>query len=381
MAVNAPTTAGPYFATGSISWSDLRQTFRAQNPDGTFNTDNNPISSSDLYRVTTTTLTNPIVPDCTENRNNISPGVGVPANGTYPISRIRNAIKYYFLTQTGNDQNLDLDATPNYNNNLARNIRKFLDIQGTVGSSNGNPAATFNAQSFNLTIRIANGANVFGFGGGGGPGEGRANNFGGQDNPQQPGDGQAGGAALSVNSASGNNNTVFLFPTSNVYGGGGGGDGGVNGTQSFSAQYQNQGSAQGVNCVPFGGGFFCTCNGSAGASCNATARGGTTAYTSQFTNSVGCSGFFGPNSCACDNCVGQFTTVTNINGNTGTIGRGFNNQGGSLVNGGNAGNGGDWGQAGGFNGNGGAAGAAVAGGTEFTLTGTINNTTVRGATI
>ena len=108
MAVNAPTTAGPYFATGSISWSDLRETFRAQNPDGTFNTDNNPISSSDLYRVTTTTLTNPIVPDCTENRNNISPGVGVPASGTYSISRIRNAIKYYFLTQTGNDQNLDL---------------------------------------------------------------------------------------------------------------------------------------------------------------------------------------------------------------------------------------------------------------------------------
>ena len=196
MAVNAPTTDGPHFTTGAISWSDLRQTFRAQNPDGTFNTDNNPISSSDLYRVTTTTLENPIVPDCTENRNNISPGVGVPDTGAFPISRMRNTIKYYFLTQSGTDQNLDLDATPNYNNNLDRNIRKFLTLGGVLGSSNTNPAGAFNAQAFNLTIEVANNAFILGYGGAGGAGEGRANNFGGQDNPQQPGGGQAGGIEL-----------------------------------------------------------------------------------------------------------------------------------------------------------------------------------------
>lgn len=381
MAVNAPTTAGPYFATGAISWSDLRETFRAQNPDGSFNNDNLPISSSDLYRVTTTTLTNPIVPDCTENRNNISPGVGVPETGTYPISRIRNAIKYYFITQTGNDLNLDLDSTPNYNSNLSRNIRKFLTINGNLGTFNTNAAGQFNAQSFNLTIRVANGANIFGFGGAAGFGQGRFNNnTSTNDNPQTAGSGQAGGDALNVNSASGNNNTVFLFPAANVYGGGGGGNGGAAFQTSSSSQYTNQGAAQGLNCPPPAG-TPCSCLGSSAASCTATQRAAFSAYSVQTSANVGCNGSFGPNSCFCTNCVGQETTTSNNPGNFGTLGRGWNNLGGGLGNTGNGGVGGDWGQAGGPSGTGGAAGAAVSGGTAFTLTGTINNTTVRGTTI
>ena len=60
------TKAGPYYASGAISFSSLRSNFRAQNIDGTFNTDTLSIKASELIRVTSQTVTNPTVPDATE---------------------------------------------------------------------------------------------------------------------------------------------------------------------------------------------------------------------------------------------------------------------------------------------------------------------------
>lgn len=225
MAFQAPTTDGPHFTgSGPISWSDLRQFFRAQNPDNTFNNDTAAISVSELYRNTSTALTDPTVPDCTENRNNISPGVGVPSSGAFAISRMRNTIKYYYLTQVNTDQNLNI-SSQSWNNNLGFNIRKFARINGTVGSSNPNfPAAQFSAQSFNMTIDV-NG-NIFGAGGAGA--QSTAVN------------GQGGGNAITVNSPSGNNNTVFIDQTGKVYGGGGGGGkGGSGGNGGSGGQSQS----------------------------------------------------------------------------------------------------------------------------------------------
>ena len=54
------TKSGPYFTSGAISFSAMRNTFRLNNPTGT-------ISASELLRNTDVTNTDPILPDATEN--------------------------------------------------------------------------------------------------------------------------------------------------------------------------------------------------------------------------------------------------------------------------------------------------------------------------
>ena len=105
------TRQGSFFNSGPISWSNLRKQFRAANIDGTFDdTDNNAISVSELYRNTSNTISDPIVPDCTENSVSGPSNNGVPTSGSFAISRIRNTFKYYFVEQSGFDQNVDFSA-------------------------------------------------------------------------------------------------------------------------------------------------------------------------------------------------------------------------------------------------------------------------------
>ena len=62
------TVTGPFYeGTGAISLSNIRRNFRARNTDGTFNTDNNSISFSDILRNTDVNATNPVIPDCDQN--------------------------------------------------------------------------------------------------------------------------------------------------------------------------------------------------------------------------------------------------------------------------------------------------------------------------
>ena len=366
------TTQGPFFAgAGPISWSDLREQFRAANIDGTFDNDNNPISVSELYRITDLTNTDPNVPDCTENRVN-----PIPTTGTFPISRMRNSIKYWFITQTGNDSNLDLD-NQTYNSNLNRNIRKRLRIEGTVSSTNtGAPAATFDAQATNVRIEVRENGRILGAGGAAGN---RPNGVGGDA-----------GDAITVNSTGGNNNIIDLNNTANVWGGGGGGDGGADGTRTDnSLRFYGGSSTSFVQCVPVGRGVRCftVCRNDGGAlSCASRAPAGT-------TGTPGCQGGYNPPGCACGSCIASVNTTVSTQGTNGVAGRGFNNQTNGLaatapVNGGSAtsgGDGGDWGQAGNGPGNvaggGGAGGSSIGGGgANFTITGTQNGTTLRGAT-
>ena len=401
MAFQAPTTDGPHFTgTGPISWSDLRQFFRAQNPDNTFNNDTAAISVSELYRSTSTALTDPTVPDCTENRNNISPGVGVPSSGAFAISRMRNTIKYYYLTQVNNDQNLNI-SSQSWNNNLGLNIRKFARINGTVGSSNpSNPAAQFSAQSFNMTIDV-NG-NIFGAGGTGS----QSINF----------NGQGGGNAITVNSPSGNNNTVFIDQTGKVYGGGGGGGkGGTGGNGGAGGQnQQNCGNAgnqgPGKNCcegVVSGTGPGGT--GQAGGN-GRTGRGfnnqsgtispgiaGVTAPsqaggTSTKSESV-CAGLFGCSATSASGGSGGQGGAGGTGGDWGDPGGqgGQGSPGGQGGNGGTTPGGGGCADAPGGNGSpgggggggtsGGGAGTSVAGGINFNVTGSQGSANRRGPSI
>ena len=118
--------AGPFFASGPITFSELRRTFRAQSRkttssgSETFATDVAPISMSELKRDTTPTSANPIVPDATENS-------AIGSVSDVALSQFRNSIKFYYITQTGSDIYFDIDALT-WNSNLGKTINHLLRI-------------------------------------------------------------------------------------------------------------------------------------------------------------------------------------------------------------------------------------------------------------
>jgi hypothetical protein len=57
---------GPYFASGSISFSQLRTNFKKTSSGEVIPGE---VKASELLRVTDTTNTNPIVPDATEKKS------------------------------------------------------------------------------------------------------------------------------------------------------------------------------------------------------------------------------------------------------------------------------------------------------------------------
>ena len=209
--------AGPYYASGAISFSSLRSNFRAQvRRDGsgdseTFNTDNNPISASQLIRNTTTTETNPIVPDATEN-------VGITSSqSNWTISDFRDSIKYYYVTLPSSDEvtNFDIDDQ-SWNSNLTKTINKVAFIDGICGSnSTSSAAARFNTTAYNITIDVF--GEIYGAGGAGGTSSST--------------NGGNGGNALRASSLSGNNLVVNVRSGAKIYAGGGGGAKGDTGNQ------------------------------------------------------------------------------------------------------------------------------------------------------
>jgi len=219
----AVSKAGPYYSSGPISFSSLRQNFRAQtrkvasSASETFDSnDIGPISALSLRRNITTTDTNPIVPDSTENRTCGPLGLGITTGNNLAISQFRNSIKYYYITQSGTETFFDIDTPPSpgtWNNNLSKNIHKIIFIDGECGSNiAASPASSFDATAYNMTIDVH--GNIYGSGGrGGGTG-------GGAPDPA----GEDGGTALTIASSGGNNIVVEVRSTGKIYGGGGGGE-------------------------------------------------------------------------------------------------------------------------------------------------------------
>lgn len=120
------TKAGPYYASGAITFSSLRTNFRAQNIDGTYNSDSLPIKASELRRITNQAVSNPTVPDATENTN-------ISTDYNLKLSQFINSIKYYTLTQSGVDNNSGNNLIPGFNlstqswnSNLNKTIVKKL---------------------------------------------------------------------------------------------------------------------------------------------------------------------------------------------------------------------------------------------------------------
>lgn len=385
--------AGPYYVSGEIKFSSLRSNFRAQlrketsGGSETFNTDTAAIKASDLRRITSTTNTNPTVPDATENAN-------ISTSSNWKSSQFRGSIKYYYIAQSGTDINFDIDAQ-SWNSNLNKNVRKFLFIDGTCGSNDATvTAASLNATAFNLTLD--NYGSILGASGrGGGTGSGA---------PEVSG--QKGGDALQMTSTSGANNIVLVRTGSRIYAGGGGGEKGKTGvagtsgicyySQRFNSGCQEQalpgcgsllsGSYQTESsnrCCREDRGcaaniWYRTCEIQSASSAGAGGEGGDggpgRGYNWQEPNSLsGAAGSPGSGAGVCPGGWSSNPAATNgPDGETGASGGEWAVAGGNIADSGgttyisNSGN------------NGGSPGIAIFG-SNYTVTGTINGDTIKGS--
>jgi hypothetical protein len=358
------TKAGPYYTSGSISFSSLRTNFRAQQPDGTFSPDTLPIKASELKRDTSTINTEPIVPDCTENAN-------IATSTNLKLSQFRNSIKYYYITQSGTDDNASSPSFPGFNigtqtwnSNLNKSIRKYMYLNGTVGSANVTQyAAYFAAEAHNLRINVSGG--VYGAGG--------------------EVSGGNGGPALYVQST-GSEVVVEVNDTANIYGGGGGGAKGATGANGASSTcYSTSDYTTGQNCggcPGCGGNESVDCYADGGCNCG---KGGCSSTNYRSVCRV-YSPYTVPGAPGGDGGIGgagRGYNQTRTDGATGALGTtgGCPSYGGDGLQGETGGNGGDWGSPGKNTTNtvsGGAAGRSITG-SNYSVTGTINSGTIRGA--
>jgi len=378
--------AGPYYSSGQIKFSDLRRDFRAQvkrtssGGSESFNSDTSSISASQLIRNTTTTETNPIVPDATENASITS------SQSNWTISDFRNSIKYYYVTLPSSDEvtNFDIDGQ-SWNSNLNKTINKVAFIDGICGSSSpSSPAASFDATAYNLTIDVS--GSIRGAGGRGG-GQTGAPAISGED----------GGDALSVTS-SGGNNVVVNVSAGQIYGGGGGGEKGAKGSNGSAAtckksQTFNTGCQQQDNTSCPGGwsqinSYHHCCEWKRG--CNANywyKQCEESISTSTPQGGAGGNGGKGRGYDNPPNYVGIFSFDISRLGGTGgskscpSCPGGYSQSGGSCSSEGETGgSGGDWGNSGANTintGNGGASGRAVTG-SNYSVTGSTGSTNIKG---
>ena len=214
----------PLFTSGEIKFSELRQKFKE--------TDTGTVSAKELLRYTDETI-EPLLPDSTEN-------AAVPSTeSNWKTSLLRNTIKNYTITQdtstTDTDANVD-DLS--WNSNFAKNIVKYFDVRGTIGSTSQTDAAvrvTSNAP--NLKIRVYGdilgaGCDPGASGGTGGVSAIGSSPYNGQSAPGESGDtGTLGSGGITISSTQ--TVVVDVKSTGKVYGGGRCGDGGDGGTQGL----------------------------------------------------------------------------------------------------------------------------------------------------
>ena len=188
--------SGLNFTSGAISFSDIRRIF-VENT-------SQPISFSQVYRNTSPTAEDPIVPDADENLN-------VPTSGTIDASDFRNTIKAITVEQSGTDLNLNINDYISLfdTDNLGKNIRKNFVIKGTVASNDRTKhAAGISTTSTLRNFAIVNDGNIYGASGQGASSSNVAT---------------SGGDALYVR------NYVKVINNGNIWAGGGGGGRGADG--------------------------------------------------------------------------------------------------------------------------------------------------------
>jgi len=357
------TKAGPYFASGEISFSSLRTNFKE--------TSSGSISASELRRNTSVTDRNPIVPDATENAS-------ISTGNNLAISQFRNSIKYYYITQTGTNTNFDIGAQ-SWNSNLNKNILKWMYMNGAVGSSTSSAAAILSSTAHNLTIDVS--GSILGSGGRGGGTAGA---------PAISG--ESGGNGLNINSSGANNIVVFVRNTANIYGGGGGGERGktgANGADGTCNEFQDtgwhcQGNAAGQEKCASG---FTFCKPGWRYCCITQGGGCAVAWwyvgccrTTTKLGGLGGLGGKGGNGRGYQNQSGSTSGESGSPGQPGEICPSGNQSGENGKNGERGGDGGNYGESGQSTpntGNGGASGRAISG-SNYSVTGILNTNTIKG---
>ena len=231
------TTSGPFYGTvgTAISFSSLRTNFRATDIDGTVSNDTSPISALQLRRIDSQSNSDPTVPDATEN-------VQISTGNDLSISQFRNSVKYYKVSQTSTDTNLNI-SSQTWNSNLSKNIKKKVSIGGTIGSSDTNIPAllTTSGQHCNLEIAVTGTGKVIGAGGAGGTANG--------------GNGGNGGTAMNLlNTLAASVIKVTVASGANIYGGGGGGGAGNKGADGSPG---TAGTTPGASVTTFAEDYGC----------------------------------------------------------------------------------------------------------------------------
>jgi hypothetical protein len=246
---------GPYFTSGSISFSELRSTFKE--------TGGGSVSASELRRNTDPNERNPIVPDSTENEN-------ISSGSNLSLSQFRNSIKRYYATQSGTNTNYSNSGEPGLrlgryssstggidwsgggdggrdgqfytNGNYTKNIQKFISITGICGSYYRTmPGAQLapGVPVYNTTITIS--GQIYGAGGIGGV--------------VGDGNGKDGGPAVNIQYDQGGNvSPVIIESSARIWAGGGGGEKGRNGNNGVSSncvfEYFRNGCGYYEECNP-----------------------------------------------------------------------------------------------------------------------------------
>lgn len=393
------TTQFPTATFTDVKFSKLRDVFKGPqgviSPVGIVTSTGVSISARELLRNTNVTpvapdyQTDPIVPDATEN-------AGVSTASNWKLSQFKNTIKFYVVDQTGNNDRANLNSSNvNWNNNLDKSIRKWVTISGQVYSTTHvTPALDFTEGAYNLNVYMNDAGRVYGSGGLAGISALRNGGY--------------GGDAIRIISSTGRVK-VYLQPTTNVYGGGGGGafgatgDTGPTGLCPRREDYNTSANCGGCpGCASGYSQYNCY---SAGG-CNCGKRGcGSTLYVSQCERTVydtvaGYPGGIGGNGAAGRGWNNFSGTLIGVNGATATstgclafptnsVSTYGPSPGSDGVTGQKGGDSGDWAVNGastdtngsgiyqGNGGTGGTAGRAITG-SNYTVEGTLNSTTIKG---
>ena len=247
------TTAGPYFTSGEIKFSVLRRLFKEQT--------SGAVKASQLRRVTSTSETNPIVPDSTQNAQ-------ISTENNLSMSQFRGSVKRYYADSISDGDQVHLNHYDGNNgidwsnggtggadgsaanNNLSKNIQKFVHWMnlayssdndggdgGSAESKNGTGLGKIPAMSlepaisggaygvYNLQLNVS--GKIYGAAGRGG--------YKNQTNNTDTRRGKAGGTALKI-SHSGSTTVVYVENGARIHGGGGGGEQGKMGDDGERGQ-------------------------------------------------------------------------------------------------------------------------------------------------
>ena len=294
--------SGPYFSSGPIKWSDLRNNFKEIS--------SGEVSASELFVDTRLAVRDPIVPDSTENTSiptdGYPGGVFSETSNNWKASLMRDSIKRYTANQTGSDENLDLgfksgsggidwdgqnnlDTEGNTTGNYTRNVQKIININGICYSSDtgdngvsggggtgsgkkaacslvlekGVPIGSGTLKALNVRFYLKSGSGIYGS-------AGRLGYFPDTYSDKTLSDpGKDGGVALTIRHEGQENRTWIYNEGGELFGGGGGGEQGEQGAWPVQAGTCDRGYSTSCSSGYYFGGYDEGCHGSSSGGCNA----------------------------------------------------------------------------------------------------------------